>query len=86
MREEGSKASTAGRLCVFPKTQSGTFGMKNGGEATSRFHVHRIQGEKNTVCWDHPVLGVGLDFHCRFSGTDYYILDMDNERKGRRGC
>ena len=71
---------------MFLQSQSGISGMKNGEEATSWFCVNRIQGERNTVGWDHPGLGVGLDFHCRFSGTDYYLLDMDNERKGRRSC
>ena len=74
----------ARRLRVFLQSQSGTFGMKNGREATSRFRVNRIQGERNTVGWDHPGLGVGLDFLCMFAGTDYF-LDMDNERKSRKG-
>ena len=76
--------STAGRLHVFLQTQSGISGMKNGGEATSWFHVNRIQGEMNVVCWDHRGLGMALDFLCIFAGTDY-LLDMDNERKSRKG-
>ena len=34
----------AGRLHVFLQSQSGTFGMKNGEKAISRFLVTRIQG------------------------------------------
>ena len=57
MSEECSKASTAGRLRVFIQTQSGISGMKNGGEATSRFHVHRTQGEKNMVwCYNVTII------------------------------
>ena len=71
--------------CAFPKTQNGTFGMKNGREATSRFRVTKIQGERNMVGWDHhPGLGMGLDFLCMFAGTDY-LLDMYNEWKIRKG-
>ena len=85
MSEECSKASTAGRLRVFIQTQSGISGMKNGGEATSRFRVNSIQGERNMVGWDHhPGLGMCLDFLCMFAGTDY-LLDMYNEWKIRKG-
>ena len=42
-------ASTAEKLNAFLKTQSGTFGMKNGGEAISTFLVTRIRGCRNMV-------------------------------------
>ena len=49
MTEECSKASTAGRLHAFLQSQSGISGMKNGEEATPKFRVSRIQGERNMV-------------------------------------
>ena len=50
MIEECSKALTTGRMMhVFLQNQSGISGMKNGKEATSKFRVSRIQGERNMV-------------------------------------
>ena len=49
MSEECSKASTAEKLNAFLQSQSGTFGMKNGGEAISRFLVTNIRGWRNMV-------------------------------------
>ena len=49
--EECSKVKAARRLRVFLQSQSGTFGMKNGGEATSRFCVTKVQEERNMVGW-----------------------------------
>ena len=83
MTEECSKASTAGRLHAFLPSQSGTSGIKNGGEATLRFRVTRIQELRNMVGLNHPRTGMGLDFlSILFSGADYLIIPNQAQSKG----
>ena len=74
---------------MFLQTLGGTSGMKNGGEATSRFHVTRIQELRNMVGWNHPGPRVvecnAMIFYLNvFSGSDYRLgLYGNDERKGR---
>ena len=63
--------------------------MKNGGEATSRFRVTRIQELRNMVGWNRPwprmVECAWIFYLILFSGVDYLLGFYDNDKSKGMG-
>ena len=74
---------------MFLQTLGGTSGMKNGGEATSRFRVTRIQELRNMVGWNRPwpriVEWAWIFYLILFSGVDYLLGFNDNDKSKGMG-
>ena len=74
---------------MFLQTLGGTSGMEDGGEATSRFRVTRIQELRNMVGWSHPwsrmVECAWIFYLILFSGVDYLLGFNDNDKSKGMG-